>query len=129
MAGSGDTDDDALTPAFVASFEGSSHDVDIASAVKGVVATTISHLGELLNDGLVLEVIGVDEVSGTKLLGPLLLGGVDINDNDLAGLVDDGTLDNRETDAAGTEDGNAGSLLDVGGHTSSTVTGGDTAAE
>lgn len=73
LARSGDTNNDALTPALVAGLEGGAHDADVASTVKGVVATSVSHLDELLNDGLVLEVVRVDKVGGAKLLGPFLL--------------------------------------------------------
>jgi hypothetical protein len=83
LSSSSNTDNDALTPALVASLESRSHDVNVTSAVEGVVTATISHLNELLLDGLVLEFHGVDEVGGTELLGPLLLAVVDIDDNDL----------------------------------------------
>ena len=129
MTSSSNTDDDALTPALVAGLESGAHHVDISSAVKGVVTTTVSHLNQLLLNGLVLEVVGVDKVSRAKLVGPLLLGRVDIDDDDLAGLVGHSTLNDGETDAASTEDSNVVALLDVGGDGSSTVTGGDTAAE
>jgi hypothetical protein len=132
LSSSGDTNDDALTPTLVASLESRSHDVNVTSAVEGVVAATISHLDELLLDSLVLELHGVDEVGGTELLGPLLLAVVDVDNNDLRRAVLDTALDDRKTDTAGTEDSNVGALLDTtlaGGNDSSTVTGGDTTAE
>jgi hypothetical protein len=113
----------------VAGLESSAHDVDVTSAVKGVVAATVGHLNELLLDGLVLEVVRVDKVRCAELVCPLLLARVDIDDDDLASLVDYSTLNNRETNAASAEDGNVGALLNVGGDTSSAVAGGDTAAE
>jgi len=116
----------------VASLESRSHDVDVTSAVKGVVTATISHLNELLLDGLVLEFHGVNEVSSTELLGPLLLAVVDIDDNDLGRAVLDTALDDRKTDTAGTEDSDVGALLNTtlaSGDDSGTVTSGDTAAE
>jgi hypothetical protein len=132
LSGSGNTNDDALTPTLVASLEGRSHDVNVTSAVEGVVAATISHLNELLLNGLVLELHGVDKVGGTELLGPLLLAVVDVDDDDLGRAVLDTTLDDRKTDTASTEDSNVGALLDTtlaGSDDSSTVTGGDTTAE
>ena len=129
MTSSSNTDDDALTPALVAGLESGAHHVDISSAVKGVVTTTVSHLNQLLLNGLVLEVVGVDKVSRAKLVGPLLLGRVDIDDDDLAGLVGHSTLNDGETDAASTEDSNVGALLDVSGNAGSTVAGGNTTAE
>jgi hypothetical protein len=129
LASGGNTDDDGLTPTLVAGLEGSAHDTNIASAVKGVVATTVGHLDKLVLDGLVSEFGGVHEVSSTELFTPLLLGRVDVNNDNLASLASSGTLDNRKTDTASTEDGNIVAGLDVGGDGSSTVTGGDTAAE
>lgn len=94
MASSGNTDNDGLTPTLVAGLEGSAHDTNIASAVKGVVTTTVGHLDKLVLDGLVTELGGVHEVSSTELLTPLLLGRVDVNNDDLASLASGSTLDN-----------------------------------
>lgn len=113
----------------MASLEGSAHDTNVASAVEGVVAATVSHFNELVLDGLAVKVEGVHEVSGAELVTPSLLVGVDIDHDDLASLARGSTLDYGETDTAGTEDGNVVALLDVGGNGGSTVTGGDTAAE
>lgn len=113
----------------MAGLEGSTHDTDVASAVEGVVATTVSHLNQVLLDSLALELGGVDEVSGTELASPLLLAIINIDSNDLASLVLDSTLQNRETDTADTKDSDVGALLDLGGLDSGTVTGGDTAAK
>ena len=132
LSSSGNTNDDALTPTLVASLESRSHDVNVTSAVEGVVAATISHLNELLLNGLVLELHGVDKVGGTELLGPLLLAVVDVDDDDLGRAVLDTTLDDRKTDTASTEDSNVGALLNTtlaGSDDSGTVTGGDTTAE
>lgn len=129
LASSSDTDDDALTPTLVAGLKSSSHNVDVTCAVEGVVATTVGHLNQLVLNRLASELSRVDEVSSTELLAPGLLVGVDINDDDLTSLVGGSTLDDRETDATGTEDGDVGALLDVGSHSGSTVSGGDTAAE
>lgn len=129
LAGSGDTNDDALTPTLVASLEGCPHDTDITSAVKSVVAATVREFDKLLLDRLALELSRVDEVSSTKLLGPLLLAGVHVDNNDLASLLDDCTLHHGETDTAGTEDGDSRALLDIGGDPGGTVTGGDTATQ
>jgi hypothetical protein len=132
LSSSSNTDNDALTPALVASLESRSHNVNVTGAVEGVVTATISHLNELLLDGLVLELHGVDEVGGTELLSPLLLAVVDIDDDDLGRTVLDATLNDRKTDTAGTEDSNVGALLDTtlaGSDDSGTVTSGDTTAE
>lgn len=130
LAGGSNTDDDALSPSLVAGLEGSTHDADVTGAVKGVVAAAVGHLDELVDDGGALgQLGGVDEVGGTELTGPLLLAGVDVDNDDLGGLVDDGTLDDGQTDTAGAEDGDVVALLDVGGDARGAVAGGDAAAE
>lgn len=132
LAGGRDTDDDGFSPALVAGLEGGAHDVDVAGAVEGVVAAAVGHLDELLLDALLAELGWVDEVSGAELLGPFLLGVVDVDDNDLAGLVLGCSLDDGKTDAASSEDGHVGALLDTaaaGSDDGSAVTGCDTAAE
>ena len=130
LASGGNTNDDALAPALVAGLERRAHDADIARAVKGVVAATIRHLNQLVDNGLVLfEIIGVDEISRAEFFGPLLLGGVDVDDDNLGGLVDDGALDDRQADATGAKDGNVGALLDIGRHARGAVARGDAAAE
>lgn len=129
MTGSSNTNDDALAPALVASLQGSAHDTDVASAVKGVVTATVGHLDQVLLDGLARQLGGVDKVGGTELAGPGFLAVVDINGDDLARLVLDGTLHDGQTDTASTEDSDVGALLDVGGHHRGTVPGGDTAAQ
>ena len=68
-------------------------------------------------------------MGGTKLAGPGLLTIVDIDGNNHTGLVLDGTLHDRETNTAGTEDRHIGTLLNLGGHHGGTITGSDTAAE
>jgi hypothetical protein len=116
----------------VAGLERSAHDVDVTCAVECVVAAAVGHLDELLLDALGAELGGVDEVSGTELLRPLLLGVVYVDNDDLAGLVLDSTLDDGQTDTASTEDSDVGALLNTilsCGDDGSTVTGCDTAAE
>jgi hypothetical protein len=132
LAGGSDADDDGLAPALVAGLEGGAHDVDVAGAVKGVVAAAVGHLDELLLDALVAELGGVDKVGGAELLGPLLLGVVDVDDDDLARLVLDRALDHRQPDAARAEDGHVGARLDTvlaGRDDGCAVAGCDAAAE
>ena len=113
----------------MASLQGSAHDTDITSAVKGVVATTVSHLNQVLLDSLAGQLGGVNEVGGAELAGPGLLAVVDIDSNDLASLVLDSTLQNGKTNTADTEDSDVGALLNLGSDNGSAVSGGDTAAE
>ena len=129
LASGSNTDDDALTPTLVGGLESCPHDANVSSAVKGVVATAIGHLNELLDDGLSLQLAGVHEVGCAKLLGPLLLGWVDIDDNNLSSFLRHGALYDGQTNTAGTEDGNVGSLVAVGSDSCSTVTGGNSATK
>jgi hypothetical protein len=132
LASGRDTNNDGLAPALVASLERGAHDVDVARAVEGVVASAVGHLDELLLDALGAELSGVNEVGCAELLSPLLLCVVDVYNDDLAGLVLGCSLDDGQTDAAGAEDGDVGALLDTvlaGGDDGGSVAGGDTAAE
>ena len=113
----------------MAGLEGSAHNTDITSAVEGVVTASISHLNQVLLDGLSGELGGVNEVGSAELASPGLFTVVDIDGNDHTGLVLDRTLHNGQTDTADTEDSDVGALLDLGSYDSSTVTGGDTATE
>lgn len=113
----------------MASLESSTHNTHVSSAVEGVVAATVSHLNKVFLNGLARQLSGVDEVGSTELASPDLLAVVNINRNDLAGLILNSTLHNRETDTTSAEDGDIGSLLNLGGHNGGTVTSGDTAAQ
>lgn len=132
LAGGSDADDDGFAPALVAGLEGGAHDVDVTGAVEGVVAAAIGHFDELFLDALFAEFGGVDEVGGAEFLAPFFFGVVDVYDDDHAGLVFGGSLDHRETDAAGAEDGDVGACFDTtltGCDDCCSVSGGDTAAE
>ena len=133
LSGSSDTNDDALTPTLVARLESTTHNVDVTGAVKGVIATTVGHLNELLLDGLtILQFLGVHKVGSAKLLGPFLLAVIHIDNDDLGGLVLDTALNDTQTDTSGTKDGDVGSLLNTtlaGRDDGSSVTGRDTASE
>ena len=129
LTSSGDTNDNALTPTLVAGLQSSTHNTNVTSAVEGVVATTVSHLNQVLLDSLARQLGGVNEVGGTELAGPGLLAVVDIHSNDLASLVLNSTLHDGQANTASTEDSHVGALLNLGSHDSSTVTGGDTATQ
>ena len=113
----------------MAGLEGGAHDLNVTRAVEGVVATAIGHLNELVLNGLAAELGGVDEVGGTELPRPLLLGRVDVHHDNLSRLPRSGTLNNGEADAAGAENSQVLALLHVGGDGGGAVAGGYTAAE
>jgi len=97
----------------VTSFQSSSHDTDITRRIKGVVATAIRHLNELLRYALPFQFHGIDKVGGAKLLGPGLLVGVDINSNDLGTITALAPLDDTQTYTADPKDGHIAALLDA----------------
>lgn len=82
---------------------------------QGVIQSSISHLNELLDNRLSLELHGVDEVRGTHLASPSLLAIVSVDSDDLGSLASDGSLDDGESDGAESEDGGSLASLDVSG--------------
>jgi hypothetical protein len=111
------------------SFQSSPHNLNIAGAVKRIVASAISHLDQLVLDCLFAELGWVHKVGSPKLLAPFLLFVIDINDNDLASAVLDRTLDDGQTNTARAEDGHIGALLDLGCDDCSAIASGDAATE
>lgn len=77
----------------MAGLKRSPHDADITGAVKGIVTPTVRYLDQVLLDALSAQLRGVDELVGTELLRPLLLGIIDVNDDDLACALLDRALD------------------------------------
>jgi hypothetical protein len=103
----------------MACLQRAAHDVDIASAVKGVVAAAVRLANQPLLYGLALgQRRRVDEVGGAKLHGPLALAVVDVDGDDFAGAPARGAHDDAEADAAGAKDGNVGPRLNpaLAGH-------------
>ena len=111
------------------SLEGRAHHADISRAVKGIIQTAIRHVNQLLLDALDAYARRVDKVGGAKLATPLLLGIVDVDDNDLAGLVLDRALNDREANTSRSKYGYRRSFLDLGRDRGRAVSGGDTAAQ
>lgn len=79
-----------------------------------MLAAAVSHLDELLDDRLAVELRRVDKVGRAHAERPVLLAVVDVDRNDLLGLAHLAALDDGETDSAETEDGDVVALLDVG---------------
>lgn len=82
---------------------------------QSVVKSSVSHLNELLDNRLSLELHGVDEVGGAHLASPSLLAIVGVDSDDLRRLASDGSLNNGESDSSESEDGGGLAGLDVGG--------------
>lgn len=111
------------------SLESVSHHANVTGSVEGEVETAVGLLNEVINNALALgEILGVDKVGGTKLLGPLLLLRVGVNSKDPLATLRLSTLQDTQADTANTKDGDVRALntLTLGG---STVTCGDTATK
>ena len=108
--------------------EGRTHGVCLSDRLKRVVDSTVGHLDDNALDVL-LVILGVDTVCGSKLLGELELSGVDIDSDDAGSTANDGSLNDRKTNSSEAKDSNSGALLDLGGVDSSTNTSGDTTSE
>lgn len=105
----GHSDNDALSPAFVASLQSRPHHLDITRRIKSEVRTAIGHLDDLVHDGRAFGQFGrVDEIGRSKLEGKVLLARVGIDGDDLAAVLGPGTLEDGETDTADTKDGHLG---------------------
>jgi hypothetical protein len=88
--------------------------MDIACAVESVITPTIRHLDELFLNTLALRQLHrIDEISSSEFLTPFFFRVVDINHNDLARFIIDASLNDAETNAASTKDGNIGSLINA----------------
>jgi hypothetical protein len=128
LSSSSNTDNDALTPSLMTSFQSSPHNANVAGTIKGVIAATVRDIDEVFLDGF-LEFGGIDKVGCAEFLGPRFLVIVGVDGDDLGGAVGDAALDDAETDAAGTEDGSGGALFNLGSSGGGTIAGGDTASE
>ena len=78
LSSSSNTNNDTLTPSFMASLQGSPHHPNIACAVKGIVASAIGHIDEIFLDGFV-EFGGIDEISRAEFFGPFFLAIIGID--------------------------------------------------
>lgn len=117
LTGASDTDDNGLSPALVAGFEGRAHDVHVTGAVKGVVETTVGHVDQDLLDRLVV-ILWVDKISRAKLARYLFLFGVDIDRNNAACTVVSRALSDAQTYTAHAKDGD---LVTTGGFRSGLI--------
>lgn len=129
LSRSRNTNNNTLTPTLVASLQSSSHNSNITRAVESVITSTIRHLDQLLLNTLILQFSRVNEVRGSKLLGPLLLRWVHVHNDDFTSFVLDGSLYDTQPDTSSTEYGNGGTFFDLGGFDGSSVSSGDTTAE
>ena len=130
LPSSRNANNNTLAPALVARLERRAHHAGIARAIKRVVAPTIRHLNQLVDDRLALGQLGrVDKIRRAKLARPLLLGRVDIHNDDLTRLVGHRALHHAQPNTPGTKHGNVAALLHLGRDARRAVAGRDAAPE
>ena len=134
LARRSDTNDDALAPSFVTSFQCAPHNMYVAGAVECVVTPAVSHIDQPLLDRLaVLEIRGwIDEVCGPEFLRPIFLRIVDVDCNDPAGTILRRALNDGQADASRAKNGHIRAFLNSASASSDgcrAIAGGDTAAE
>lgn len=100
----------------------------VADALKGVVTAPLGELHQNLLNGLLI-VLGVQAISGTKLLGSIKLGRVDIDGKDAGSTCLLGSLNHSQANSTQAEDSNGGAGLDLGGVVHSTPASGHTTAQ
>ena len=127
-------DNAGLSPSFVHALERLAHGVHVTNALEGVVDTGTGVVADKGGDGAngvlaFLELLGVDEVSHSELLGEGHLSRVDVNADDLGASSLLEAHDGGETDTSEAEDGGGGSALNLHGVVNGAVASGDTATE
>lgn len=114
-------DNDALAPPFVASFQGSPHHAYVTCAIKRVIASSVSHLHQLLLNALSPQLGWVHEIRRPKLLTPRFFAVVHIYRYDLGSSVLHCALDNAQTNAPRSKNRYIRTGLHVRGHNGCSV--------
>ena len=89
-----------------------SEGTNVSSGIESEVESSIGDINEVLSDSLSLGNVGerVDELSGSELESDLLLRRVGVDGDDSSGLLGLSSLEESETDATSSEDGDGGVL-------------------
>src|SRR6202048_4043527 len=101
----GDTDDDGLSPAAMAGFQGLAHDRHVAGAIEGVVGAAdliraaLGHVDEVRDD-IAADLLRIDEMRHAEALAPFLFAIVDVDADDHVRAGKPQPLDHVEPDAA-----------------------------
>lgn len=90
-------DNDTLAPSFVTSLQGRPHHAYVACAIKCVIASTVSHLHQLLLNTLSPQLGRVHEIRRPKFLTPRFFAVIHIYRYDFGGSVLHCALDNAQT--------------------------------
>jgi hypothetical protein len=120
LAGSGNTDNGALTPTAMAAFERGAHEIDITDAFKGVVGaadvigTALGHVDEM-GDQIAAEFGRIDEMRHAEAFAPGLLFRVHIDADNHVRADQAEALNDVQSDPAETEHDAFGASLDLGG--------------
>src|SRR5215831_17048559 len=119
LAGTGNADDHAHTPAPVARLQRLTHDRDIAGAVEGVVGTanlvgTLFRHVDDVGDDVAADFLRIDKVRHAEALAPRLLCRIDVDANDHVSTGKSEPLDHIEADAPEAEHGAFGTGLNLG---------------
>jgi hypothetical protein len=75
LAGAGNADNDALTPAAMAAFQRRAHELHVAHAFEGVVGAALGHIHEMGNE-IAADLFRVDEVRHAKRSPQAFLSGL-----------------------------------------------------
>ena len=128
LPGTGYSDDDALTPAFVTTLQCGTHDLHIAYALKAEVHTAIGHLHDNFLNWFV-KVTWVDAIGSAHDAGQIKFTGVGVYADDAPCPSQARTLHHGQADAAQTKDSHRVASLDFGGVANGAQAGGDAAAQ
>lgn len=130
LPGSRNADDDGLPPTLMTRFQGSAHDANVAGTVKGVVASAVGHLNQLVDDaGALGQLERVKEICRAEFPAPLFLVRVEVDDDDLPGLLRDRALDHAKADASGPKYSDVRPFLHLGRDPRRAVAGRDATPE
>merc|ERR1719300_494660 len=119
------TNHNGLSPSSMCNLQGTSHDIDIASAIKSVIITPFFHSKQSSLDISPLTGQTVDKICCSQLQGSLSFGIIDVNGNNPLGSCNLGCLDDRETKASQTKDCYSGAGFHLGIVEDSSPTSGD----
>lgn len=128
LAGTGNADDDTHAPSLVSGLQGLTHCQHISDALESVVQATIGQVHKVFLNRL-CDFLGVDEFSGTELLGDLKLAWIDVNSDDSAGTSHLAAHDDSETDSSKTPNSASASWLDSSCVQGRSVSGGNAASK
>ena len=97
------TDNDTLTPAFVAALQCLPHHFDVAYTFETVIGTAPCEFHQIIHK-IAFDLSGIDEMGCAELFRQCLPSRVQIHPDDLVGADKPGTLNDVQSDAAQSKD-------------------------